>query len=306
MKKCIMVINPNSGKRQRKINIKKVKKIFYNYGYELTIIFTEYKGHACEIIKSISADLVVSVGGDGTYNEIMTGNFERKKKLLISHIPTGTANDIGAMYGYTKSLYRNIELLLKGKVKEIDICTINGRPFTYVAALGKFANISYDTPRSLKKKYGYLAYLIEGLKELRKYTKKYDITYKINNEKENVKASFILISNANRIAGINNFYHNIKLDDNRFEVLFCEMTDPKEILKALYYLKNGDISKVPGFRFYKTDKMKLKFNDKIDTFFSIDGEKLDENSNEYEIAIKRGVKVLLPRKNISRLFLNRE
>ena len=67
--------------------------------------------------------------------------------------------------GYEKNIIKNLKLLLNGEEKDIDICLINGQPFVYVAGFGKFVNISYDTPRSLKKKYGYLAYLIEGLKE---------------------------------------------------------------------------------------------------------------------------------------------
>lgn len=306
MKKCVIIINPHSGRNHKTIDTNKIEKIFLKYDYEATIYFTEYKGHASKIIQQISADLVVSVGGDGTYNEIMTGNFKREEPLIISHIPLGTANDIGVMYGYKRSLYKNIELLLNGKVKKIDICMINGRPFTYVAALGKFANVSYETPRALKKKYGYLAYLIEGLKEFRKDTKKYPIEYEVNGKKENIEASFILISNANRIAGINNFYQNIKLDDDCFEVLFCELTDPAEILKSLYYLKNGDISIVPGFRFYKTNNLKLNFKSEIETYFSVDGEKLEEDNKKYQIDIKRGVEILMPLKNIDKLFLNKE
>lgn len=306
MKKCIMIINPNSGRKHKIINKSKIQKIFLKYGYEVSIIFTEYKGHASCLIQEVSADLVVSVGGDGTYNEIMTGNFKRKSPLIISHIPLGTANDIGAMYGYKRSLYKNIELLLNGKVKKIDICLINGRPFTYVAALGKFANVSYDTPRALKKKYGYLAYLIEGLKEFRKDTKKYSIEYNVNNKEEQIETSFILISNANRIAGINNFYKDIKLDDDCFEVLFCELTDKKEILRSLYYLKNGDISNTKGFRFYKTNKLVLNFKDKMGTYFSVDGEKLEDSNLNYEISIKKGVEILMPLKNIDKLFLNKE
>ena len=42
----------------------------------------------------------------------------------------------------------------------------------------------------------------------------------------------MLISNANRIAGINNFYRNIKLDDNKFEVI-CNFKRRIDIIKPL-------------------------------------------------------------------------
>lgn len=306
MKKCTMIINPNSGKRRKKINQKYVKKIFNNYGYVVDIIYTEYKGHALELTINSDSDLIISVGGDGTFNEVMRGNFKRQNKVLLSHIPTGTANDIGKMYGYSRSIYKNIKLVLSGVIKNTDICTINGTPFTYVAALGKFTNISYDTPRILKKKYGYLAYLIEGLKDLNKSFKSYDITYEIDNEEYSGKYTFILISSANRIAGINNFYHDIKLDDDNFEVLFCTLKDYREVIRSLYCLKKKDISQLNGFKFYKTNNLKINFKEKLSKGFSIDGEEFEDKNEQFEIVIKKNIKLLLPKKNIDKLFLDKE
>ena len=161
MKKCVLIINPTSGRNKKITNIELLNKTLNEYEYDLEIKYTEYKGHATEIVKNLeNTDLVISIGGDGTFNEVMIGNFERKNRLLLAHLPYGTANDIGAMYGYKKDLIKNLKLLMEGSIKNIDICTINGTPFTYCAAFGKLTNISYDTPKPMKKKYGYLAYLI--------------------------------------------------------------------------------------------------------------------------------------------------
>ena len=304
MKNSIIIFNPHSGRGNHKIDHNKIKSIFLKYGYSVKIVYTEYKGHAKDIIKKIGYyDLVISIGGDGTFNEIMTGNIMRKNRLIVSHIPIGTTNDIGFMYGYGKDIYENIKLLLSGQIKKMDICLINDIPFVYVAGFGKFVNVSYDTPRDLKKKYGYLAYIIMGLKELNGKTKMYDIGYIVNGKKYKGEYSFILISNANRIAGINHFYKNIKLNDNKFEILFCSLNEKKEILRSLYYLKRGDITLSPGFKFYKTDKIKIIFNNDYNKSWSVDGEKLLTNDIEYEIKIERGINIMLPSKNIGELFI---
>ena len=303
MKKCVLIINPTSGRNKRIRNIEKIKKILSNYDYEVDIKFTEYKGHASDIVKNLEdVDLVISVGGDGTFNEVMIGNFSRKNRMLLAHLPYGTANDIGAMYGYKKSLYKNLKLLLDGCEKNIDICTINGTPFTYCAAFGKLTNISYETPKTMKKKYGYLAYLIYGLKEIRGKIKLYDVTYEIDGEEKNNKVSFALVSNANRIAGINNFYENVLLDDNCFEVLLCKLSTKKDIIKAIYNLTKTDITNVEGFEFYKISQFKVKFNENNIANWCIDGEKYNNQSNQYDIDIIRNVKLLLPKKNIKNLF----
>lgn len=307
MKKAIIIINPHSGRKHKKINLVEIEKLFNKYEYETKIMFTNYKGHAKEMVENLEqSDLVVSVGGDGTFNEVMTGNFNRKKRLLLAHIPLGTANDIGAMYGYGKSLLKNFKLLLKGTIKKIDICTINDKPFTYVAAFGKFTNISYETPRWLKKKLGYLAYLIEGLKEIRGKTKLYHLKYEVDGKIYEGNYSFMLISNANRIAGINNFYNDIKLDDNAFEVLFCTINSRKDIMKSLYSLTKTDISNAPGFSFHKTNHLKITFDKALDKGFSVDGEELEDKDKNFEIKIVRDVEILIPNKNISKLFLDKE
>lgn len=304
MKKCAVIINPTSGNGKGLEKIEEIKKTLNNYNYKYEIFITGYKGHAKEIVTNLKRfSLVISIGGDGTFNEVMQGNFLRKRKLLLAHIPFGTANDIGAMYGYTKDLITNLKLALDGVIKKIDICTINGIPFTYCAAFGKLTNVSYETPKDLKKRFGYLAYILKGLKEFNNKTKLYDIRYKVGDEIDIEKVSFILISNANRIAGINNFYENIYLDDNRFEVLLCNITNKKDIFKTVINLSKTDISKVPGFKFYKTNKLDLEFSNIISKAWSIDGEEFPDKVLEYKIRIVRNVKVLIPKKNVDKLFI---
>lgn len=304
MKKCAVIINPTSGKGAALKKIKQIRTVLDEYNYTYEMFITEYEGHAKEIMINLNkVDLVISFGGDGTFNEVMQGNFLRKSKLLLAHIPFGTANDVGAMYGYKKDVIKNLRMVLDGVVKKIDICTINDIPFTYCAAFGKLTNVSYETPKKLKKKFGYLAYLISALKEINQRTKLYDIKYTIGKDVYYDKASFILISNANRIAGINNFYENIYLDDNKFEVLFCNLTSKKEIVKAILKLPKNDISKIPGFKFYKLSKLEIELNQKPLKNWSIDGEKLNDDSIKYNIKIVRNVKVLIPDKNINNLFI---
>lgn len=304
MKKCVLIYNPNSGKGRARVekNIEKIKQKFFLHGYELEVIPTKYKGHASSIVKELkNIDLVVSIGGDGTFSEVMNGNFKRKNKILLSHIPIGTANDLGNMFGYGKNLLKNIDLLLNGSVKNIDICTINGQPFSYCAAFGNFVNISYETPRSLKKKIGYLAYLVTGFKNLLNKNKIYDVEYKVNGKKYKNSMSFVIMSNSSSVAGIKNLYKNVKIDDNVFEVLICSFNKKIEIIKILYYLFSRKIYKSSYFKCYKTSDFKIKFKNNGIYKWSIDGEKYETN-NICDIKIEKNLEMIIPNKNISTLF----
>ncbi len=307
MKKCVLIYNPNSGLIPRENILNKLKKIVNSYDYSCDVYLTNHKGHTSEIVSSLPDDtsLVISIGGDGTFNEAMTGNFKREKKLVLAHLPSGTTNDIATMFGYGKSIINNLKLTLEGKIQNIDICTINGKPFIYSAGFGKFMNIPYDTPRSLKKRIGYLAYLTEGAKSLNEKTELYDITYEIDGITSRGLYSFLIVTSANRIAGIKDFYKDVKLDDDKFEVLMCNVTNKLDIIKDLYLLTKYDATRVPGFSFYKTNNIKITFNTPLKKSWCIDGEELNQVDNSYEIKIKNNIKILMPTKNIDKLFINK-
>lgn len=313
MKKAVFIYNPNSGKRTKKkvidvTDFKKIERIFNKYDYEVEIIATKYSKHAKEIVENLeSVDLVVSLGGDGTYSEVVTGNMNRKDKLLVTHVPYGTTNDIGSMFGLGKNIYKNLELLLTGEVKNIDLTFINDKPFVYVAGFGKFLNIPYETDRNLKKKLGYFAYLYNGIKDFFiKKTSMYELEYEVNGEKYHGLYSLVIVSNATRIAGISGFYKDVKLDDGKFEVLFCNLKTKQDVVKSLLYLSTNDITKVPGFYFHKTDHLKIKFITQLKKPWCIDGEKFDEVPLTYDIRVNTELKMLVPKKTKDNLFTSED
>ena len=304
MKKSVLICNPNSGKNNKEVLANKFKNILNEYGYEVDIIFTKYAGHAKKIMTELSddIDLVISLGGDGTFNEIVTGNLKRKNKLLLTHIPLGTTNDLGATFGMGKNPINNLKMILEGTVKDLDICTINDVPFVYVAGLGKFTDVAYDTPRNLKEKLGYFAYMINALKSFNQKTHLFEMTYTANGETYKGLYSFALICNASRMGGLE-VLQDVKMNDGKFEVLLSNITTKKDIIRSLYLLKTSDITKVPGFYFFKTDNLKISLKETPRKSFCIDGEMLKTKTKEYEIKIVKGIKMLLPNKELDKIFI---
>lgn len=304
MKTCDLICNLESGKGIKEEQLEKIKKILKKYNYETTIHITKKSGDATKIVQELKkTDLVLSIGGDGTFNESVTGNFKRKNKLILSHIPLGTTNDIGHMLGLTKNVEKTLKDILEGEVKQIDIGLINERPFIYVAGFGKFINVPYETPRNLKKKLGHFAYLINGIKEFFNKTKTYELEYKVNGETYKGRYSLILISNANRIAGFNNIYNDVKLDDDKFEIMFCSITKRNTLFKSLLIMMTEGITKVPGIYCHRSNQIDIKFTKTIDKNWTIDGEKLNTNHKTFKIRIDKKTKMLLPKKNLNKLFI---
>ena len=304
MMKCVVIYNPNSGKLTNRNDIKKVYKTLENYGYDTEIIYTEYRGHAKEITKKLkNVDLLLCAGGDGTLNEVISGNIERKDKILLGHLPLGSVNDVAHMYGMSGNTIKNLVMLLNGVEKNIDVCLINDNPFVYVACMGAFVDISYATPRNLKEKYGRIAYVMYGIKQLKQKMQFHNIKYTINGETYENKFSFIFLTNSNRVGGMNikDIYNDVKLNDNKFEVLMCDIKNKWDIIKAIHYLKRRELNDIPGFTYFKTDNIKLEF-DEIPPSWCIDGDELTHETNTFEIKVNKDINMLLPVKNIDLLF----
>ena len=234
MKKCKIIMNPQSGKK-KKVNYHAMYDLLRKHGYDGEIIFTKGAKDATRIVEELpnDIDLVISCGGDGTLNEVVTGDMKRKHKLTLANLPLGTVNDVGNMYGLNKGILENLELLLSGKPKKIDVCYINDSAFVYVACLGDYIDMAYSTPRELKAKYGKLGYVLYGVKQfITKKVHHYRVRYTVNGKTYEDDLSFFFITNSSRIAGFNDVYYDIKLDDGMFEVAFAKINRYKRCKRS--------------------------------------------------------------------------
>lgn len=305
MKKCAVIYNPKSGKQKNMKNfLNVIEKTLNSYQYEANFFKTSKSGDAIDIVISLDDDysLVIIAGGDGTLNEGITGNLMREKKLLLASLPIGTTNDVGSMYGYTKNYKRDLELLLNGTIKKVDICSLNSKPFIYVACLGNYVDVSYATPRNLKEKFGRFAYILYGMKRICSKLKQYAIEYEIDGKKREGNFSFLFITNSNRIAGLEHLYKNVKLNDNMFEVAFCKAKRKRELIKMLPALLSPTVKKVPSILYYRTNKLTIKLKPKIKESWCLDGEEYVTSENIFHFSVEKEIEMLVPKKNIKKLF----
>ncbi len=307
MKKCVVIYNPASGKDKHNKSVQPFYDILRKYDYDTEIIYTKRKGDATTIVENLddNINLVISAGGDGTLHEVVSGNMKRKTKLTLANIPMGTTNDVGAMYGFTGNYIKNLELLLQGVEKKIDVCYINNSPFVYVSCLGDYIDMAYNTPRRLKKRLGKIAYILYGLKQLKNKIHSYNIKYTIDGKTYEGNYSFFFITNASRVAGLNDVYYDVKLDDNMFEVAFCNVKTKAELVKIFILLNNMDAKDVPGVTYYQTNNLEIEFDRKPKVSWCIDGEEFPITTNKFTFRVDQETTMLLPKENIVKLFENK-
>ena len=304
-KKTVLVVyNPVSGMGKFNSFIDEFYSLLKDKKYEPDFFATKYANQAKNFISICdNYDIVFSVGGDGTLNEIIQGNFLRDEKLNICPIPNGTCNDVAKMLGYSKNPLTCLRQAMEGENHKIDITTINDTPFLYVAGMGKFLNIPYETKSSTKRKIGYLAYLKQGLIEFNNKMKLYDTNISIDNKDFSDRYSLIMISNSNHIAGINNFHKDVYLDDKKVEVLLCKAKNNLEFINSFASLfmglDNANIIKVKG------NEINLSFSEYLDKSWCIDGEEFISDSKNYNLKVTDQMNFVVPKNVNKRLFLKK-
>ncbi len=291
MEKVILIYNPKSGnqKFESKLNfvIESLKKKYD----DIFVCSTKYPGHATEFAKIACEEkynLMVIVGGDGTFNECVNGIMGYDYKPIIGYIPAGTCCDIGMSLGLTKNVEKAVKNILENTPAKMDVVKSNYRYFCYVSGNGAFIDISYVTDSKLKKKIGYLAYLITGAIEI--FTiPKMRMKIRHDNGDERGRYSLVLIINSKRVAGINMIYKPT-LDDGLVDVVLYKSFPP---FNALIYI----VSMILPFwstsliKRFKSSKLEIKTNAK--TRWNIDGES-GGTGNQYFEVCQKAINIIIP------------
>ena len=213
-KKVLVLINPNSGKKNSKESVLDALNVFSANDYQMEIYLSQKPMDVTRYIEENGErfDVVAVFGGDGTLNEATNGLMKLKHKPVISYFPTGTMNDFGTNFGLTNDMKQCANIACAGNIESFDVGKMNSRYFNYVAGFGAFCNVSYETKQELKKQIGNLAYIIKAIHEipnLHPYHVKMNLDGKIL-EKD---LMFGLIINGNRVAG----FEMVEQADNTFK-----------------------------------------------------------------------------------------
>ncbi|MGN1382249.1 MAG: diacylglycerol/lipid kinase family protein [Eubacterium sp.] len=225
MKRILVIINPKAGTLQAAKYLADICEVFCRAGYETIIATTFGRGDGTTIAKERAkdADIVVAVGGDGTFNEVIAGVMESGVRRPIGYIPAGTTNDFASSLGLSSDLVQAAKDIVSGTPHSIDIGRFNGRYFSYVASFGAFTNTSYDVPQNLKNLLGHTAYILEGAKDLLSI-KPSELKLKDEVGVYGGKYIFGAICNSTSMGGILTLSSDVvDMSDGKFEVMLVRM-----------------------------------------------------------------------------------
>ena len=270
--KLLFIFNPHAGKGQIKNHLVDIVDMMVKAGFDVTIYTTQAQADATRKVVEEGAgyDRIVCSGGDGTLDEVMTGLMQAKLHIPIGYIPAGSTNDFANSLGIPKEMLKAAERAVGQNRFPCDIGDFNSDTFVYVAAFGLFTEVSYKTSQQLKNIFGHVAYIMEGVKQLRDIP---SFRMQVEYDGKVFQDEFIygMVTNSVSVGGFKGMTGNdVKLDDGLFEVtLIRNPKNPIELNEILACLTNmiDDSDLIYSF---KTDAVHIMAKEEVS--WTLDGE----------------------------------
>lgn len=190
----LAIINPVSGTGNKDKIPRLIDTVVDNDRNDVSILATEYPGHAREITEQAvkdGIDIVVAIGGDGTVNEVGSAVCGTETALAI--VPCGSGNGLARHLRISMNASRSMQVLNNGVVGQFDYCTVNGKPFFCTCGMGFDATVSYKFSNEGTR--GFITYVKTTIAEYMKY-KPQEYLIEIDGKKMREKAFVIACCNA--------------------------------------------------------------------------------------------------------------
>ena len=168
MKQMLFVMNPYAGMRKANKVLTEILEIFNRAGYLVHFYTTAASGDGERFVQEHAPghDVVVCCGGDGTFNETVSGILKSGCDIPVGYIPAGSTNDFASSLRLSSDPVQAARDIVSGEPERFDVGCFDGRYFSYVASFGAFTRASYSTPQSVKNALGHTAYTLSGIQEL--------------------------------------------------------------------------------------------------------------------------------------------
>ena len=269
------ILNPISNNGKSLKNFEEITNFLKASKIKHFIHKTKYKHHATKIARELTSKNklvhIISVGGDGTLNEILNGivNF---KNTYLSVLPFGSGNDFTLNFKEIKqdNQIENIKRLIKQKSIYIDYLVVNNKN-RCMNAMG--AGI---IPNVIEKYMSYKHFSQKTKYKLATFSKclfftVHNIKYSIDKGKtwQGDKIISFSIGNGETVGGGIKLIPNAKVDDGYITVSILKKINRLSTLYNLWKIKKGKTSTIKTYESFKCKELLVRLDRKL---YDIDGE----------------------------------
>lgn len=298
LRKTTVIVNPasNHGRtRQRWLEIKEALKSFFK---EFKYDFTEKPQQATDLAREALKDgteLLISVGGDGTVNEVANGFFVDNKPInpeaTLGIVPSGTGCDLMRSLNIPRNLKNAVRFISEAPDSRIDVGRVtystekgqtDSRYFLNIADFGLGGEVvrKVNEERLKRKASSYIKCLIETMLTFHGH----EVSIRVD-DREKASGNYLIGAIANgKIFGKGmKIAPEAKLNDRLFDVILVKGLRFLEFCLHGWKLINGShlsYHKVTMLRGHKVEVFPLTPNPVL---IELDGEQVGKLPASFEI-----------------------
>lgn len=294
--KWLVIVNPNAGNGKGKKDWDRISEIFARENITIVPHFTEKKGAAKDLAQVAAKEgfrKIISVGGDGTLNEVVNGLFSQDccspSEFTLGLVPVGTGNDWGRMFGISLMYEGAVAAIRDCKVMSHDIGLVSyylgNEPlknyFINIAGLGFEAVVVRKTNKQKDKGRSNKAiYFYNLLTSLLSY-KNTEADIIINGKKTSARVFSINVGNGRYCGGGMRQTPDALPDDGLLDITVIKDMGKLEIIRSLKLLYDGTILSHPKVDGYRATNLKVESKSLL--YAEADGETLGHTPVEFNI-----------------------
>jgi diacylglycerol kinase (ATP) len=247
-----IIVNPISGRGAGERSIPFIQKTLTEAGFDINLEMTERPGHAIELAQKAvrdGYDVVVSVGGDGTANEIINGLMIAKETLghtsTMGVIGVGRGNDFAFGVGIPTGVDAGCQTLIANNRYMIDIGKTTSELYPEGRYFGNGIGIGFDAvvgfvAVKMKRLSGFPSYIVAAIKTVFLYFHAPQVIIKLDTgESIEIAALMISIMNGRRMGGGFLMAPNSLTNDGKFDLCIAREVSRLRIFTLIPHFMNG-------------------------------------------------------------------
>jgi YegS/Rv2252/BmrU family lipid kinase len=171
-----VVFNPASGGGDADTRRSDTEAALAGAGLDVLWLETTPEDPGQEITREALAegvDLVIAQGGDGTVMACVTALAGTDVPLAV--LPGGTGNLLATNFDIPSDLDGAVEVALHGERRRLDVAAMGEDRFVVMGGIGFDAAMLRDADPRLKERLGAVAYVISGLRQLRRRSTRFEL-----------------------------------------------------------------------------------------------------------------------------------
>lgn len=293
------IVNPKSGNGNVTRTIPLIRQLFNEARIPFEIYLTKRANDATAVAREMSGKfpILVSVGGDGTVNEVVNG---MGSSNILGVLPTGSGNDFSKMLHLPRGISDILQVIAGQKTKRIDlghIIAVNSKSekiekyFANSVGIGLDARVAYEA-RKFPMLRGLAKYIVASMKSIFSYKAAMaQVTF--GSRVSLGKHLLIAIGNGKSAGGGFYLTPDAIIDDGLLDVCLAKDISVMETLKIFPFVLKGKHGRFDKIEFGRAASLTVRGDDDLPVH--VDGEVIGLDNREIVIDLKpRALEVIVP------------